>query len=351
MTPYLFLIMLSLAGGLLPADKPGYRRGFLLMTGTSCWLLAALRYVTGFDYRFYESIFQTVSSADLSSLTNLEPGYLLLNLLVARMGGEYHTFLLLFHLLLTALIFVWIGRYSSAPWLSIYLFVTLQYFALSMNFLRQSLAAAILLWLYPFLRSRRPLPCCGLILFASCFHRTALIMLPLSLLLCLRVSRRHYGLSALTAAAAYFLIDPLLQLAVTLFPKYQSYLGGKYWQGNSFVYVLLPLGCFLFSLPLLCRALHEPDKPPVLINGIFYTLLLQTFITRHFILERLSIYLAFFSLLALPEAALLPGERRLSRVRTWILIAGGLAYFLFAVNQGFHGVYPYRGLWDRSLTP
>lgn len=350
MTPYILLIVLSLAGGLLP-DKSGYRRGFLLIAGGACWLAAALRYVTGFDYRFYESVFQAVAASGLSAWQELEPGYLLLNLLAARLGGDYRAFLLLFHLLLTALVFAWIGRYSSAPWLSVYLFLTLQYLALSMNFLRQALAAAILLWLYPCLRGRRPLPCLGLILLAACFHRTALVMLPLGFLLCLPVSRRHYGLAALAAAAAYFLMDPLIQLAVAIFPKYQGYLGGRYWQGNSWVYVLLPLGCFLFSLPLLRRAARRPEESPVLINSVFYSLLLQVFITRHFILERLSIYVAFFSLLALPEAAVRPEDRRLSRARTWMLLAGGLAYFLFAASQGFHGVYPYHSLWDQAVAP
>ena len=37
--------------------------------------------------------------------------------------------------------------------------------------------------------------------------------------------------------------------------------------------------------------------------------------------------------------------------RTALLIAAALAYFLFAASQGFHGVYPYHGVWTRELTP
>lgn len=66
-----------------------------------------------------------------------------MNLAASLPGGGCRAFLFLFHLLLTALVFIWIGRYSPAPWLSAYLFVALQYFAMSMNLLRQSLAAAI----------------------------------------------------------------------------------------------------------------------------------------------------------------------------------------------------------------
>ena len=39
---------------------------------------------------------------------------------------------------------------------------------------------------------------------------------------------------------------------------------------------------------------------------MFYAFLIQIFITKHFILERLSIYVAFFSLTALPETVNAP---------------------------------------------
>lgn len=350
MIPYYLLIAASLAGGLPLLQRSKYRWGYLVVMGAACWLLASLRYVTGFDYRFYESAFQAIADSGLGGADWSEPGYLLLNRAVSLLGGDYRGFLFVFHFLLTALIFTWIGRYSSAPWLSVFLFLTLQTFALSLNFLRQALAAAIVIWTYPFLKNRRFLPACGLVLLAACFHRTALVMLPLCFLLPLPPTRRHYGLAALAAGAAYLLMDPLIQIAVTIVPKYRHYLTEKYWQGNGLLYVLMPLGCFLFTGPLFRQAAREKDSP-VLVNSVFYALLLQLFITRHFILERLSIYAAMFSLLALPAAALVPCKRASSKTRTGVLILGALVYFLFAASQGFHGVYPYRGIWERALTP
>ncbi len=350
--PYLLLICISLAGGPLLTRQPQYKRRYLLVCGLAFWLLASLRYVTGFDYRFYETVFQTVADTSaLSELGWIEPGYLLLNLWVALLGGDYRTFLFVFHLLFTVLVFTWIDRFSPSPWLSTYLFLTLQYFALSMNFLRQALAAAVILWIYPFLKSHRFFPCLGLILLASCFHWTALIMLPLSLLLTLRPSIHHYCLLALVAGLTYFLMDPLIEFLVTIVPKYRHYLTEKYWQGNSVLYVLIPLFCFLFALPLMRQTAHDASKCPLLINSIFYSFLIQIFITRHFILERLSIYSSLFSLAALPEAASISNGQCSSRIRTGILSVAAMLYFLFAVSQGFHGVYPYFGIWNKAIVP
>lgn len=218
-----------------------------------------------------------------------------------------------------------------------------------MNFLRQSLAAAIILWIYPFLKSRRFLLCIAIILFASTFHRTALVMLPLCFVLTLRPTRRHYGSALLAVAITYLSMDTMIGAILKFLPKYQHYITEKYWQGNSLIYILLPLGCSLFTIPLSKQAYRYPDISPVLANAMFYSFLIQIFITKHFILERFSIYVSFFSLIALPESINAPCK--LSRKgRLAILLVGCLLYFCFAASQNFHGVYPYRGIWDKAIS-
>ena len=353
MIPYVFLIAASMAGAPLLARWPKYRRTYLLALGAACWLLASLRYITGFDYRSYETFFQMVSVEGLPGLAarnGQEFAYYLLNLAVAYLGGDYRAFLFMFHFLLIGLVFVWIERYSPSPWMSVYLFLTLQYFAMSMNLLRQAFAAAVILWTYSFLKSRRFFPYCGVVLLAACFHQSALIMFPFYFLLNLRISKLHYGLAALLMGVVYCAVDPLMRFTMSIFPRYQSYLGSRYWQSNTIIYILLPLGCFLFILPLLRQTARNPSISPVWVNSVYYSLLIQLLITRHFILERLSVYVAVFSLAALPEAALTPECKCSSRIRISILIAGGLAYFLFAASQNFHGVYPFHGIWARAIS-
>ena len=68
MIPYVFLIAASLAGAPLLAHWPKYRRTYLLARGVAFWLLASLRYITGFDYRSYETFFQMASVEGLSGL-------------------------------------------------------------------------------------------------------------------------------------------------------------------------------------------------------------------------------------------------------------------------------------------
>lgn len=344
MTPYLLLLGFSVVGGICSQRAGGiFRRAYLPMMGAAYWLVAGLRYMTGFDYRFYETLFHTAAETSLPALFALEhtePGFLLL-VKLGTLTGSYQGFLLLFHLLLTLLVFVWISKWSEHQWLSVTLFLCLQFFALSMNFLRQALAAAIVLYALRFLRDGRLLPYCALVLLACSCHRTAVVMLPLYFLLRLPAGWRHCLAAVAAAVVLYFAMDPLVDWVVRLFPHYGIYLESKYWGGNSMVYVLPALGTFLLSLPLL-RGKKPGDAALFLL--MLYSFLIQCFITRHFILERFSIYLSGFALLALPAAA-----RRVRRPWIWValVMALALAYLWFAASQGFHGVYPYRGLWDR----
>lgn len=346
MVLYLCLLFVAVGGGLAVKRLNGpWQKAYLPVMGAAFWLAGGLRYQTGFDYRFYEKLFETVSCTPVTNLFQLEhtePGFLLL-LKVGGLTGSYRGFLLLFHLLLTLLVFWWIARWSENRWMSVALFLCLQFFALSMNFLRQALAAAILLYTWRFLREGRFPACCGLILLGACFHRTALVMLPLSFLLRIPASKRHYLFAGLAAATLYITMDLLIALAVRLFPHYGIYLESKYWTGNSFRYLLGPLGCLLLALPLVKR---RAPGDSILFNTMFYAFLIQAFITRHFILERFSIYLTGFALLALPAAV---GAVRCRRLWTVLVLALGIGYLLFAASQGFHGVYPYLGLWDRAL--
>ena len=94
------------------------------------------------------------------------------------------------------------------------------------------------------------------------------------------------------------------------------------------------------------RALQgkEPDMPESCLTVLY-----------HNIAERIGtdnqLIPQFQLLLALPTGAQAPCRLVSSKVRTGLLVAGALAYFLFAVSQGFHGVYPYHGIWERALAP
>ena len=74
------------------------------------------------------------------------------------LGLSYRQLLLVVNLLLTAIVVWFVRHFSPLPWLGLHLYLTLQFFAHSMNLFRQSIAATICLLAYPFLKRRKLLP-------------------------------------------------------------------------------------------------------------------------------------------------------------------------------------------------
>ena len=150
------------------------------------------------------------------------------------------------------------------------------------------------------------------------------------------------------------------------------------------VFLIIPARVLLLVLCSKKKLEQHSKEAPLLINLVFYSVLIWLFITRHMVLERFSLYLYVYVLLLIPMAIELqrPDEKQLadlSRLRQSakssrskaagrrlieltsqlnarrayyyclmgaVLIAS-FCYHEFGMhdgNNGFHGVFPYHSL-------
>ena len=284
-------------------------------------------------------------------------------------GAITHNFgqLLVINLLMTGVVLWFVKRYSPLPWMSLFFYLTLQFFAHSMNLFRQSIAATICLLAYPFLKKRKLLPFALVVLLAAAFHTSALFFLPFYWILNWKCDGRLLGGLAMAAVPVYLFSNQAAQLLTQyLFPNYAGYIGSRYWAGLGYRYAIFPI--LYFAAAWLTRRwlLAERQENRILINSSFYVMLLYVFSTHHMILERFSIYLFPYAMLLLPKMVVsvpavqgedrkkenkhLERQRRESMVLLAVLaVAAGFAYLCFASMQGtngFHKVYPYVSVWS-----
>lgn len=330
--------------------------------------VASCRYAIGFDYFSYRDIYALASQSSFGEILRLhwgEPLFFLSCKIIGMTGCPYQGFLLIVNIFLLAVAMHFIYRHSKMPWLSVYLYVTLQFFACNMNLLRQSIATAFFLLAYPSLRERRPFPFAILLLTGGMFHNSLLFLFPLYFLLPRKHSQKSLLLFFALTAAAYVFFEPLFQALQPLLPaKYVKYQYSYFWQANNLFYVLFPaLYCLLICL--FRRRIRDDALRIISVNSAICQLVISLFITKHFILERFAIYPFVFSLIAIPEIIYSYSNDTLShsdekrygekpvltyrRVLVLFLLYSG-AYFLFAAFCGFHHVYPYVGLWDKSIS-
>ncbi|MEY8392396.1 EpsG family protein [Lachnospiraceae bacterium] len=340
--------------------------------------IASFRYAIGFDYFSYRNIYETIASwsfGDIFYIRRTEPFYFIVCKLFSLAGCPYPVFLLFINLFLMGISMWFIRRYSKLPWVSVYLFICLQFLAHDMNLLRQSFAVCFFLLAYPFLRGRKLLPFTLLILTGGLFHNSLLFLFPLYFLLPKKHSRKCLAALFLLTVVVYFFFDPLFLLIRPFLPlKYAGYLGSYYWSPNSFFYLALPL-LYCLLIYLFRNRIADPLERTIYLNSALYNCIINLFITKHFILERFAVYPFIFALTAIPEIicsylrqndhALCPvkdngcfahitengGKPILAYHRTLLLfLAFGMAYFIFASAQGYHHVYPYVSLLDKSLS-
>ncbi len=280
------------------------KAAYLLITFGYMWFLAAFRYDTGFDYFNYLEIFKNVKAASnwqqLSGL-GLEWGFLLLTKGMSLFVDSSPAIYGIYSLLILVPVAWFIYVYCKDAWLSTWLYVTLAFFYTSMNFIRQSLACGVVLLSYKFLREKKPVPYMLLILLAASFHKTALIMIPVYLLCQIKLTKKM-AISYAAVTVFFYLTSSLIVNFATNY--IYTYYKGTYYidAGFPLVFLIVPFSIFGACLALRSTWINRDPDANLLFYLVMFSAIVWLFITRHFILERFSMYVYIFVLLALPAA-------------------------------------------------
>lgn len=359
MTIYYFTISVIAGLGFILTDKKKEKKKTVIYIILSFLILvftASFRYAIGFDYFSYKNIYETISGLEFNDILNYywkEPLFFILCKLFCILGCPYHLFLVFLNIFLISAVLWFVFNYSKIPWTSIYFYITLQFLAYNMNLLRQSVALTFFLFAYPFLKDKKIVPYTILIITGGMFHNTLLLLLPFYFLLTKKNTKKYTLLVILLSVLIYYFFDPFFSLIMPMLPeKYADYFDGYFWKPSTYVYVI-PSALYCILIYLFRKRIRGDIQRSLYINSAIYNFIINLFITKHFILERFSVYPFAISLIAIPE--IIYSYRRKGKKQTTsyycvliLFILYGIAYFLFATYKGFHNVYPYISLLDKS---
>ena len=364
MAIYYFMIMVLTGLGYVLTEGKKQKKSAILYLAVVFFcltLFASFRYAIGFDYFSYRSIYETISERTFGDILHsywYEPLFFVVCKVFSLLGCSFPVFLLWINCFLFFVAMRFICRYSKLPWVSVYLFITLQFLAYDMNLIRQSISVSFFLLAHPYLKNRKIVPFTILILIGGLFHNSLLFIWLFYFLLPGINLRKFIIIPIGITVLGYFLFDPLFRLFQPLLPeRYAGYFGSYFWNSNSFVYVM-PSVLYGLLIYLFRNRISEPAERSIYLNSALYNFLISLFITKHYILERFSIYPFALSLIAIPEII---SSYRVEKdckgkynfgyphVLLLFLLFGG-AYFFFAVAKGYHNVYPYVSLLNRSYS-
>lgn len=353
---------------------------FVIIAGIS-----AARYDVGIDYSLiYGPIHEKVINDQHLSLSQmregygtdfsptsyarLEPGFLILMRTIAVFSPNYHMFFVVTSVLIIGLIFFFFWKYSPNVFVSVFVFLAMSHFYCTLDFIRQSLSAAIALFAIPLFQKRTIKSAVGyilIVLLAASMHQSALILIPLYVVNLIPINKYVLAAYSAVTVAVYFNITRIIDFVTQYwYPHYSKNAAMAFTFSFHFTIAVVIELIVLFLGTGLLKELHPRNT--VYVNYAFYTAVFVLMGTRHAILDRMGIVFAMaapvsIAMLTHQLGARLP-EIRFSSPRGWLnkkvvsfaimlvlLFGGGMYMHQYSLETDSHGVAPYKAIFSQPF--
>ncbi len=337
---------------------------FVIFAFTQLFAVVLFRYNIGYDYNMYAVGFQFMRADGFANLTykDWEIGFVVLTKLLGLFLPNYMWYMGFFALVAIIPTAVFIYKNSDMPWLSTVLYINMFVFFMSMNFIRQMIALSLLMWAWHFLKKNKFIPYAIIILVASLFHQTVLLMIPVYLLVKMKTTVKELLVYAYLLLWFYISSSGFIELITKFY--HEEYSGSVFIsEGLSYTYAILPILIVAVSFVLTkAGTIADTRTNKYLINLSLIASILMLTMSKHSIIERLAYYFMIFVVLLVPviyrslrtngihytfasgkEIALTDDRQKFVLALVFVMVVLGISYFHFyyGLMENAHGVMPY----------
>lgn len=357
MTAYFILILLSV--GIMQIyerakDDPFNKNRKLIMD--YCIIFTILSFVLFFGFRAYSVGTDTMNylqrifiKIDNIKFTFVEPLYLILNIVIAKLGGDYTSLLILLGFVMFIPLVISITKLSNKPSISMFLFITLGMFCQSMNAMRQYIALVyILLGLTVLLKYKwGDFAFIGFVVFAILFHKTAIVSL-------LLIPLKYLKLNWKTLLAALVFMIVALLLAPYIIKLFDSFMNTDYYNnyvdrgiGGSIienVITIIVVSAATIGMLIFKKLINRDDAKKYDFFVWMFVLFGMTKIISIFsipLIDRVGIYF-FISIVLIAPIILKCLPEKLKTATKAIMVVACSLFFIYLIQiRGAYGAYPY----------
>lgn len=249
--------------------------------------------------RSYDTLVQykTLDSLDEFGYENVEIGYKYLILFLSKILPHSQFLLIFVGIIVCSSLNFFIKRTAHNRSFALFIFVTLGYFQFVMTGIRQTLAMSIVLFGYKFIKERKLIKFILLIAFASLFHKSSLVFIPVFYIANMELTRKKISLMFIGIFALLLVADKLL-LSVA---DAMDYNYGIEQTGNGYAFFLIVLLITLLSLSKRKQLVAFNDKNISIISVNFVSLALWGVRLISRTVERVSLYFMPYTYVVLEE--------------------------------------------------
>lgn len=317
---------------------------FFVLAFIPLFFISAFRYNVGTDYMYtYYPNFYSILNGNREYS---EIGFYLLNKLIQLFTSKS-----LWLFIVTSFIFVYcllkcIIKYSDKPILSMVVVFLTMIFFVSLNNVRQSIAAIIMLLAFDALCEKKTLKYILYVFIALIFHYSAIIMLIFYLFTNIKFIRKHFLLVSLILLLGIPVIAKI-GITIILNTKYAYFLSSHFNNGQvTIVNIVYGLILFISTYYFFRKDLKSDRKSYILVcSQLFYFLisLLSLFIKVSELISRLSFYYLLFQVILIPYLVVKQKNNEKKYLIIFAYLVMYVAYFYYyIILKGYHGVLPYQ---------
>lgn len=334
---------------------------FIILAG-----LSAVRYSVGYDYSYgYAPHYQLVLDNPQWSIKDIhfEPAYGLLEKATSLLSQNYQMIFVTSSILMIALIMFYYYKASPNATISVFLFLGLCQYYCSLNLIRNTLAAIICMFAFPFLKKKKIIPYILIVLVAATFHKSALLMIAFYFINLIPIKKYTLLVYSVITAFIYLNLEKIM-----LFVTQYWYSGYRPKDGAPLEIFEWPFTIFEFLMFLIVllfsKRLEKKDATnSVYVNYAFFSLFFTLMGTKYFILDRFGLYfvLAYpisFAIILMSLREEWVGWKQLRDVTLkkiaypimlFTILIGTLAYHSYSLSLDHHGVVPYMFIFDQPF--
>ncbi len=322
----------------LPTRQETINRCMLAGIFIVLFLLSAMRYGIGNDYWTYRQQFINIDHADTA--VSSEIGFVLFVRLMQFIFGA-ERFIPIFAVIafFTCLFFVK-GLFDTSDMfvMSFFLFMANGFYFMSFSNIRYYFALSLVIFSMKYLFGRKFVKFCLIILFASLFHMTALLVIPAYFIaFYLKWSKKTVWLIPVAAAVLVFAKIPIRWLLFKFYPYYE---GDAILDVTnlSFMNIAKCAVILIFCLVFYKKSLKGNEKAEMFFNLNLFALLLYTCATYVPELSRVCYYLIIGQVFLIPIILKNIASKKLRIILTCGVCAAYSGYFLLFLKQGYDPV-------------
>lgn len=332
-------------------SKPiGYKPNnfFTMIAVISLTLVSGFRYQVGTDFSTYEGLFSYFYQLDFKEISRIsfsDKGFVLLSWIVGKFNNSPQAMFFASSLIITLLIVFTLKEYADPFELALYLYITTFSYYSSFNGLRQCLAATIIFAGFSFLIQRKWKQYFIIVLIASSFHLSALIMIPFYFFANNDIWTYKQGILIVLFSGCFLFYNGFIDQAFSIFLKDTIY--GHY---NSILTNLDNGANFLraivWSIPLIIsyiyrrKIIENKSYYNYIVNLSLIGFLFMFLAVRNALIARLSFYFELYNIILIASLTKIFNAK--DNKLLYIIIFASYFIYSYVLLPRDSNVLPYR---------